>query len=197
MASRLHKNVALKAEKSECKEIHLGLNSPLGKIQISGCETGIHEIKLQPETVPEKSTKEISFTCDVCEDPEEMTVPLKQCVDWLKVYFCEPWMTEKLPIPAFHHPVFQQDSFTRHVLETLLNHVKSGETVSYKELADLSGNNNAARAVGGAMRSNPVPIIIPCHRVICSNGDIGNYMGEKQNCLKEWLLAHEKLQKRD
>ncbi|XP_030058823.1 methylated-DNA--protein-cysteine methyltransferase isoform X2 [Microcaecilia unicolor] len=175
--------------------MHLVLNSPLGKIQVSGCEKGIHEIKL-PEAVPEKSTKEVSFTCDVSEEPEEMTESLKQCIAWFETYFREPWVTEKLPIPAFHHPIFQQDSFTRKVLEILFKHVKSGETVTYKKLADLSGNSSAARAVGGAMKSNPVPIIIPCHRVICSSGEIGNYMGGKENCLKEWLLAHEKIQKR-
>ncbi|KYO43919.1 methylated-DNA--protein-cysteine methyltransferase [Alligator mississippiensis] len=139
------------------------------------------------------STKEASVTCELCEGPEEMTEPLKQCTAWLSAYFCEPRITEKLPIPSFHHPVFEQASFTRQVLWTLLRDVKFGETVSYKQLADLAGNSKAARAVGGAMRSNPLPIIIPCHRVICSSGQTGNYTGG--NHLKEWLLSHEKLQK--
>nr|XP_033799615.1 methylated-DNA--protein-cysteine methyltransferase isoform X3 [Geotrypetes seraphini] len=195
MASRLHQNVALKEEQSKCKKMHLVLNSPLGKIQMSGCEKGIHEIKLQPEVAPEKRKKEVSFTCDVSKEPEEMTESLKECIAWLETYFREPWLTDKLPIPTFHHPVFQQDTFTRKVLETLLKNVKSGDTVTYKKLADLSGNSSAARAVGGAMKNNPVPIIIPCHRVICSSGEVGNYMGGKENCLKEWLLAHEKIQK--
>ncbi|KAK2519512.1 Mgmt [Columba guinea] len=87
----------------------------------------------------------------------------------------------------------KQDSFTRQVLWTLLRDVKFGEAVSYKQLADLAGNSKAARAVGGAMRSNPIPIIIPCHRVIRSGGQSGNYGGG--HVLKEWLLSHEKLQK--
>ncbi|XP_010113941.1 PREDICTED: methylated-DNA--protein-cysteine methyltransferase [Chlamydotis macqueenii] len=88
---------------------------------------------------------------------------------------------------------FRADSFTRQVLWTLLRDVKFGEAVSYKQLADLAGNSRAARAVGGAMRSNPIPILIPCHRVICSSGQTGNYGGG--NLMKEWLLSHEKLQK--
>lgn len=52
--------------------------------------------------------------------------------------------------------VFFADSFTRQVLWTLLRDVKFGEAVSYKQLAVLAGNSRAARAVGGAMRSNPV-----------------------------------------
>lgn len=54
------------------------------------------------------------------------------------------------------------DSFTRQVLWTLLNDVKFGEAVSYKQLAELAGNSRAARAVGGAMRSNPVSAAQSC-----------------------------------
>ncbi|KFZ57285.1 Methylated-DNA--protein-cysteine methyltransferase, partial [Podiceps cristatus] len=86
------------------------------------------------------------------------------------------------------HFVFLADSFTRQVLWTLLRDVKFGEAVSYKQLAELAGNSRAARAVGGAMRSNPIPILIPCHRVIRSSGQTGNYGGG--NLMKEWLLSH-------
>ncbi|XP_014466880.1 methylated-DNA--protein-cysteine methyltransferase isoform X3 [Alligator mississippiensis] len=193
MASRLVQKMALKDGKAQCKMMLVVLDSPMGRIEISGCETGIHELSLQKDAVPPNGTKEASVTCELCEGPEEMTEPLKQCTAWLSAYFCEPRITEKLPIPSFHHPVFEQASFTRQVLWTLLRDVKFGETVSYKQLADLAGNSKAARAVGGAMRSNPLPIIIPCHRVICSSGQTGNYTGG--NHLKEWLLSHEKLQK--
>ncbi|MGH0133930.1 UNVERIFIED_CONTAM: hypothetical protein FKN15_077966 [Acipenser sinensis] len=84
-------------------------------------------------------------------------------------------------------------TFTSQVLQTLLRDVKFGETVSYKHLAEMAGNSKAVRAVGGAMRKNPVPLIVPCHRVISNNGNIGNYMGGKGNHLKQWLLTHEKL----
>ncbi|KAB0350583.1 hypothetical protein FD754_015440, partial [Muntiacus muntjak] len=83
----------------------------------------------------------------------------------------------------------EQASFTRQVLWKLLKLVKFGETVSYQQLAALAGNPRAARAVGGAMRSNPIPILIPCHRVVCSSGAVGNYSGGVG--VKEWLLAHE------
>ncbi|NXX82915.1 MGMT methyltransferase, partial [Urocolius indicus] len=136
---------------------------------------------------------EPSAKCEVCEGPEELPVPLEHGLAWLQAYFSEPAVTESLPLPPFHHPLLLQDSFTRQVLWTLLRDVKLGEAVSYKQLAHLAGNSRAARAVGGAMRSNPIPIIIPCHRVICSSGRSGNYGGG--NLMKEWLLSHEKLQK--
>ncbi|NXX12364.1 MGMT methyltransferase, partial [Podargus strigoides] len=177
---------------SPCKEKHVVLLSPVGKLEISGCETGLHEIKL-PKMSVLPSGAESSAPCEVCEGVEEMTEPLKQCTAWLHAYFCESARVETLPVPAFHHPLLQQDSFTRQVLWTLLRDVKFGEAVSYKQLADLAGNGRAARAVGGAMRSNPIPIIIPCHRVIRSSGQAGSYGGG--NLMKEWLLSHEKLQK--
>eukprot|EP00062_Callorhinchus_milii_P001284 gi/632936286/ref/XP_007894318.1/ PREDICTED: methylated-DNA--protein-cysteine methyltransferase [Callorhinchus milii] len=180
---------------SLCKQMTAALRSPLGIIQVSGCEEGIHFIQLQEKYVPEDRTRVASFTCEVCESQEEMTAPLKQCMTWLQAYFSEPWTTEKLPLPAFHHPTFQQATFTCRVLWTLLSNVKFGETTSYKQLAAQAGNYKAVRAVGGAMRSNPVPIIVPCHRVICNDGQIGNYMGGKGNHLKQWLLTHEKLLK--
>ncbi|CAN0189895.1 unnamed protein product [Bubo scandiacus] len=192
MASRLVPNVNSKQEESQCKEKHAVLLSPVGKLEISGCEMGLHEIKL-PKMSMLPSGGESSATCEVCEGAEEMTEPLKQCMAWLRAYFCEPARTTSLPVPAFHHPLLRRDSFTRQVLWTLLRDVKFGEAISYKQLADLAGNSRAARAVGGAMRSNPIPIIIPCHRVICSSGQMGNYGGG--NLMKEWLLSHEKLQK--
>ncbi|XP_048167565.1 methylated-DNA--protein-cysteine methyltransferase [Corvus hawaiiensis] len=192
MASRLIPKVNSKQGGSPCKEKHVVLLSPVGKIEISGCEMGLHEIKL-PKMSVLPSGAESSVACEVCEGAEEMTEPLQQCTAWLRAYFCEPATTGTLPVPAFHHPLLQRDSFTRQVLWTLLNDVKFGEAVSYKQLADLAGNSRAARAVGGAMRSNPIPIIIPCHRVIRSSGDTGSYGGG--HLLKEWLLSHEKLQK--
>jgi methylated-DNA-[protein]-cysteine S-methyltransferase len=69
-----------------------------------------------------------------------------------------------------------------------------GETISYGELARRIGNPNASRAVGLANGSNPIPIIIPCHRVIGSNGKLTGYGGGLP--IKEKLLALEKRQLR-
>ncbi|XP_060097399.1 methylated-DNA--protein-cysteine methyltransferase isoform X2 [Heteronotia binoei] len=193
MASRLHQKIAFKDGKTQCEKVCVVLSSPVGRIEVYGCSTGVHEIQMQGNVLPSSGTVESLVSCEVCEAPEEMTEPLKQCVAWLQAYFCEPWMTEKLTTPPFHHPLLEKASFTREVLRTLLRDVKFGEAVSYKQLAALAGNSKAARAVGGAMRSNPVPIIIPCHRVICSSGQTGNYTGGSH--LKEWLLSHERLQK--
>lgn len=83
--------------------------------------------------------------------------------------------------------------FHRNVLETLFRGVAFGETVTYGELAEMSGSPRAARAVGEAMRRNPIPIVIPCHRVVAVNG-LGGYMGRQGLDTKRWLLAHEGVQ---
>ena len=71
-------------------------------------------------------------------------------------------------------------------------HVKSipyGQTVSYLDIALLSGSEKNTRAVGLANGKNPIPIIIPCHRVIGSSGKMTGYAGGIER--KKWLLIHE------
>ncbi len=86
--------------------------------------------------------------------------------------------------------------FRRDVLDTLRKEVGWGETVSYGELAAMAGSPGAARAVGTIMASNPIPFVIPCHRVIAAGGRIGGYGGtaatQHENVsIKRTLLARE------
>jgi methylated-DNA-[protein]-cysteine S-methyltransferase len=78
--------------------------------------------------------------------------------------------------------------FQRAVYDALLK-VPYGEVVSYGELAALAGYSGAARAVGSAMRDNPLAIVIPCHRVILGSGALGGFGGRPD--LKRQLLAIE------
>ena len=80
---------------------------------------------------------------------------------------------------AFDVPVELPDSlsaFQRTVLTTLHDDVGYAETLSYGELAEMAGRPGAARAVGSTMARNPVPFLIPCHRVVAAKG-IGGYGG--------------------
>jgi O-6-methylguanine DNA methyltransferase len=69
--------------------------------------------------------------------------------------------------------------------------IPKGEVRTYKEIAVHIGHPKAYRAVATACRKNPLPIIIPCHRVIASNGKIGDYLGEKDSPKKIALLKTE------
>jgi O-6-methylguanine DNA methyltransferase len=72
-----------------------------------------------------------------------------------------------------------------------LRKIPSGETVSYQELARRVGNPKASRAVGQACGANPIPLIVPCHRVISSNGSLGGFSSSLER--KRLLLGHEQV----
>jgi methylated-DNA-[protein]-cysteine S-methyltransferase len=72
---------------------------------------------------------------------------------------------------------FVHAPFRRIVLETLYDTVARGEVVTYGRLAERSGNPKAFRAAATACARNPVPLVVPCHRVVPSSGGIGNYGG--------------------
>ncbi len=74
------------------------------------------------------------------------------------------------------------------VLEEL-SRVPFGETVTYRDLAERTGHPKASRAVGTAMATNPIPIVVPCHRVLRTGGALGGYGGGLDT--KAWLLRHE------
>jgi len=78
--------------------------------------------------------------------------------------------------------------FERAVYKMLLT-VPAGTTVSYGVLAEMAGYPRAARAVGSAMAHNPIPLVVPCHRVIRADGSLGNYGDDPS--LKPRLLEHE------
>jgi methylated-DNA-[protein]-cysteine S-methyltransferase len=79
--------------------------------------------------------------------------------------------------------------FRRRVLETLHREVGRGETVTYGALARRAGNPKAARAVGTTMNRNRIPIVLPCHRVVGSNGSLVGYAGGLDT--KRYLLELE------
>ena len=72
-----------------------------------------------------------------------------------------------------------------------LKQIPAGESICYGELAKQLGTS--ARAVGNACRANPLPIVVPCHRVVSASG-LGGFMGQTQGAeltVKQWLLKHE------
>ena len=72
-----------------------------------------------------------------------------------------------------------------------LRKIPPGETVSYQELARRLGNPKGSRAVGQACGANPIPLIVPCHRVIAANGSLGGFSSGLPR--KRWLLEHERV----
>lgn len=92
-------------------------------------------------------------------------------------------------ITRFSTPVHPQGgSFDMKVWEAV-QRIPLGETRSYQEIAQEVGNPRACRAVGGANGRNPIPLLIPCHRVISKDGGLGGFSSGTE--IKEWLLRFE------
>ena len=108
--------------------------------------------------------------------------PLRETIRQLRAWFAGELRNFDLALapegPAFHQRVWRE-----------LCNIPYGETISYGELARRIGSPNASRAVGRANGANPIPIVIPCHRVIGSNGKLTGYGGGLPR--KEFLLALE------
>ena len=117
------------------------------------------------------------------EDAEQLGETVRQ----LRAYFAGDLETFNLDLAP------QGTPFQLKVWKQLCE-IPFGETISYGELARRIGNPNASRAVGLANGSNPIPIVIPCHRVIGSNGKLTGYGGGFP--IKEKLLALERRQLR-
>ena len=107
---------------------------------------------------------------------------LKETIRQLRAYFARELEEFEVPLAPEGTP-FRKNVW-RHLCE-----IPYGETISYGELAHRVGNPKASRAVGLANGANPIPIIIPCHRVIGSNGRLTGYGGGLP--IKEKLLALE------
>lgn len=151
--------------------------SPIGKLLLVGSELGLREIWFEG-----KAHKAAHGA-----DSYENSTVLLDTVRQLQAYFAGELETFDLDLAP------EGTSFQQKVWSELLK-VPYGETISYGELARRIGNPSASRAVGLANGSNPIPIIIPCHRVIGSNGKLTGYGGGLP--IKEKLLALEKRQLR-
>ncbi len=150
-----------------------------GWIGVGTTERGVGKVVLPQET--KEAVKRNFLTFD---DGSAQTLA-EQCVDLLARYLRgEPVDLSVVPIDWTVVP-----PKARPILQTLRQTVMRGQTVSYGELARRCGLPKAARLVGWAMATNPVPLLIPCHRVIRSDGSLGGFSGGV--ALKQRLLSLE------
>lgn len=141
--------------------------------------------KPEPHELQTDMTRRVSGSGEAMGQPREPM--LGQRAKELEDYFRGKrlsWSREEIPWEELGLTFFE-----REVYEVLLD-VPPGETVSYGDLAQMAGHPRAARAVGSAMAANPLPIMIPCHRVIRADGSLGNYGNAPE--WKPRLLEHER-----
>jgi methylated-DNA-[protein]-cysteine S-methyltransferase len=148
------------------KEYMAYYHSPIGMLEIKGSTEAVHSVLFFKEK------------------KKEETVPavLKDCVAQLDEYF--RGRRKEFTVPLH----MEGTEFQKKVWNELLK-IPFGETMSYLKLAMKVGNEKMIRAVGGANGKNPISIIVPCHRVIGSDGKLVGYGGGLWR--KEWMLEHE------
>ena len=151
------------------------LNSPVGTLLLACDSSGLRRIKFPNPGGPARPRPEWR------EDWSCLAEPIRQ----LRAYFAGDLESFDLPL-APEGTAFQQRVWSE------LCTIPYGGTISYGELAKRIGNPKASRAVGLANGSNPIPIVIPCHRVIGANGKLTGYGGGL--AVKEKLLALEQRQ---
>ncbi|WP_420638735.1 methylated-DNA--[protein]-cysteine S-methyltransferase [Candidatus Poriferisocius sp.] len=173
------------AARGESDRLEVALGSretPIGVLHLAATAQGVVRIGFGSQEALDDMAVELGFGpgSDGAGDPAWLEEPARQ----LDQYFTGTRRRFDLALDRrFSH------GFYRRVLDTLIG-VAYGTTVSYGELARLAGAPRAARAVGTAMSTNPIPLIVPCHRVVRSDGSVGEYGGRPE--VKSWLLEHER-----
>jgi len=142
-------------------------NSPIGTIQIIGNEEGIVSVLFIEESIADSSNTPIN---------------LKDCVLQLDEYFKGKRINFDVKLQLIG------TNFQKSVWQELQN-IPFGKTTSYLEQSKKMNNVLAIRAIASANGKNPISILIPCHRVIGSDGSMTGYAGGLWR--KKWLLEHE------
>lgn len=151
---------------------HAWLDSPIGPLLLVADGAGLRRVAFPDATGPAAAPEGSR------EDPAALAEELRA----LEAYFAG------VPIPSDLSLAPEVTPFQRAVLQALAR-VPFGETRSYGELAREIGRPRASRAVGMALGRNPVPIVLPCHRVVGADGRLTGFGGGVER--KRWLLAHE------
>ncbi|XP_041364650.1 methylated-DNA--protein-cysteine methyltransferase-like isoform X2 [Gigantopelta aegis] len=169
--------------------------TPIGDMCLVSCPKGLHFLNQADSICDENFCPdpciEVCIKSQLYQDNGYQYKPSLLCVQWLRDYFSREHSMKNTQAPPMCPSVVKDGSFTAKVWKTLTDHVGFGQTISYGGLAKLCGNANACRAVGHAMGTNPVQLVMPCHRVVQSNGNLGNYAWGKRNSVKQWLLVYE------
>jgi len=156
-------------------------NSPLGDLWVALSDQGLAAIEWSQAEADFGAFLTKRFKRQVQPDPQKAGPALRQLDEYLrgarKIF--------DLPIDwSLLRP------FQRQVLQIVFA-IPYGQTRTYGEIAHEIGNPRAARAVGRANATNPMPLVIPCHRVIGSDGKLHGYGGGEGLPTKEWLLKME------
>jgi methylated-DNA-[protein]-cysteine S-methyltransferase len=144
------------------------ITTPIGILEIKASERGITHVIFTESAYEEGMVRSNKI--------------VKNCKQQLEEYFEGKRST-------FNFPLAQQGTVFQQAVWACLLNIPFGQVASYQDIANGINNSKAVRAVGAANGKNPIAIIVPCHRIIGSNGSLTGYAGGLER--KSWLLKHE------
>ncbi len=156
--------------------------SPIGPLWVAVSDQGLAAVEWSMPQADFSRLVENRFNTAVVYDEARTRDPLRQITEYLagsRRHF-------DLPLD-----LSTSTNFQRNVLNLTLQ-IPFGHTSTYKDIAVQLGKMNAARAVGRVEATNPIPLVIPCHRVLGSDGSLHGYGGPGGIKLKAWLLELER-----
>jgi methylated-DNA-[protein]-cysteine S-methyltransferase len=153
--------------------------TPVGELLLTATDEGLTRVWFEEHRHGGPRSAEWRRAEEVGGAPERI---LRDAREQLDAYFAGERTSFDIPLAAAGTP------FQERVWKALRT-IPFGHTTSYGEIATRMGEPRAVRAVGAANGRNPIPIIVPCHRVIGANGDLTGFGGGIER--KRWLLEHE------
>jgi methylated-DNA-[protein]-cysteine S-methyltransferase len=165
----LHRRLAARAERDGLLDIaYTVVDSPLGRLLLAASPRGLVRVAYASEdhdSVLETLSQKLS--------PRILRSPkrLDEAAQELDEYFGRRRRVFELTLDLSLSRGFRQ------LVQQHLPEIGYGQTRSYGQIAELVGNPNAVRAVGTACATNPLPVVVPCHRVLRADGSLGGYIG--------------------
>lgn len=155
-------------------------DSPIGRLLVAATETGVVRLAFDTEDT-DATLQELAdrLSPRVLEDPPRLEAARRQ----LDQYFDGRRTTFELPLDWRLTRGFRQEVLA------VTARIPFGATETYSTVARAAGNARAVRAAGSALASNPIPVLVPCHRVLRTDGSLGGYRGGLAR--KTQLLVHE------
>ncbi len=167
--SRLHDRLAAAAQQDGILDVaYRTVDSPVGSLLLAATDAGLVRVAYASEdhdTVLQLLADRISPR--ILSAPARLDRPARE----LEEYFAGRRHHFDLPLD------WQLSAGFRHTVLSHLPEIGYGHTVSYAAVARLAGNPKAVRAAATACATNPLPVVVPCHRVIYSDGRLGRYLG--------------------
>ncbi|MGW5332613.1 methylated-DNA--[protein]-cysteine S-methyltransferase [Streptomyces bauhiniae] len=167
--SRLHRRLEQAAEQADLVDVaYTTIDSPVGRLLLAATPKGLVRVAYDGE-----NHDRVLETLGHKLSPRILRAPrrLDEAAREIDEYFARRRRVFDVPLDLSLSHGF------RRLVQTHLPEIGYGQTRSYRDMAELVGNPKAVRAVGTACATNPLPIVVPCHRVLRTDGTLGGYIG--------------------